>query len=574
MQRRLAASLLVIVAALSCERGEAPTTALDAGVVASPEAHAADVGAEVLRRGGNAVDAAVAVQFALAVTNPYGGNIGGGGFVLIHDSASGEGTVYALDFRETAPAAAHRDMFLGEDGEVVPGESLYTHRASGVPGTVAGMWEMHRRFGRLDWAALVEPAAKLAADGFALDAWTAESIAEARKRLENLDEERRRHIDFSRYFRGGEGDRLVQAELAATLERIAERGPDDFYRGETARLIDEEMRRGGGLVTLSDLDGYRAVWRTPVEGDYRGHRIVSMPPPSSGGIALVQMLNMLEQFKRQPARSTRRVHVLAEIEKRAFADRSVFLGDPDMADVPAEELTSDEYARRRAAGISFDRKTDPATIRAGEVPVLARESAATTHFSVVDRRGMAVSCTTTLNAGYGSGIVVDGAGFLLNNEMDDFSSKPGVPNLYGVTGDEANAIAPGKRMLSSMSPTLVFHPDGSFWMALGSPGGPTIFTTVMQVIVAKIDDGATLQEAIDAPRAHHQWPPRSNESDPVFVESREPYRQPDHVLGGLRALGYDVVERKSIGDVQAVEVDGRHAIGVADERRAGGVARE
>ncbi len=523
---------------------------LEGGVVASPEPHASSVGAEVLRRGGNAVDAAVAVQFALAVTYPAAGNLGGGGFMMVHTK---EGEV-AIDYRETAPAAAHRDMFLDGKGEVVPGLSLDSHKASGVPGSVAGMWLAHRKFGTLPWKALLEPAIRLAEEGWVLDAWSARSFAAER-----------RH-NFRDTFRGREGDRLVQKDLGATLRRIAADGRDGFYKGETARLLVEEMERGGGLITAGDLAAYEAKLRTPVEGTYRGLRVVSMPPPSSGGVALLQLLNMLEGF--EPAKlghhSAAHLHVVAEIEKRVFADRSEYLGDPDFHDVPVARLISKAYAAGRAKGISLAARTAPSAVTHG-----SREREETTHFSVVDRKGNAVANTTTLNGGYGSGVVVRGAGFLLNNEMDDFSAKPGVPNLYGVIGREANAIAPGKRMLSSMTPTFVFR-DGALWLVLGTPGGPTIFTSVFQVIVNRADFGMPLDRAVAAPRFHHQWPPLRREEDPIRVETGfDPA-----VLEALRAKGYAIQDRGKLGDVHAIEVASARAVGVSDPRGIGRVAVE
>jgi len=531
-----------------------PVPALARGVVAAPESVAAEVGAATLRAGGNAVDAAVAIQFALAVTDPRAGNLGGGGFMLVHTD-SGD---FAVDYRETAPAAATRDMYLDAAGNVVPGLSLATHRAAGVPGSVAGMWLAHRRFGSLPWRRLLAPAIRLAERGWRIDAHTAADFAAERPG------------GFRDHFHGAAGALLVQPELAATLRRIAAAGPDGFYRGETARLIVAEMRRGGGLVTLDDLARYRAVMRAPLAGTYRGLRVVSMPPPSSGGVALLQLLNLLEP--REPARlgqgSAAFLHLVAEMEKRVFADRAEHLGDPDLVRVPVDSLLSKAYAALRGADIAPDRRTPPAAIHAGAV---RHESEQTTHFSVVDRHGDAVANTTTLNDSYGSGIVVRGAGFLLNDEMDDFSARPGVPNLYGVTGGEANAIAPGKRMLSSMCPTFVYR-DGRLWLVLGSPGGPTIFTTVFQVIVNRVDFGMTLAEAVGAPRFHHQWPPGDPALDPIDVERG---REPDAaVRGALEALGYVLRPRSPIGDVQAIEISGGRATGVSDPRHDGHVAVE
>jgi gamma-glutamyltranspeptidase/glutathione hydrolase len=543
--RTIVAGLLFLSACAS-----PPTLpALDRGVVASPEPHASEAGAAVLREGGNAVDAAIAIQFALAVTFPNAGNLGGGGFMLVR-TASGE---TALDYRETAPAAAHRDLYLDEKGDVVPGLSLDTAKAAGVPGSVAGMWLAHRKFGTLPWKRLLEPAIRLAEEGWVLDHWSAASFA--RERRNNTRD----------YFKGAAGGLLLQKELASTLRRISESGHDGFYGGETARLIVDEMKRSGGILTLQDLSAYEAKLRTPIEGSYRGLRIVSMPPPSSGGVALLQLLNMMEPREIKPLgfHSAAHLHLVAEIEKRVFADRTEHLGDADFVSVPARQLIAKDYAAERMKNFSPEKRTDPGAITHGAMP---KESNETTHFSVVDKWGNAVANTTTLNGGYGCGLVVRGAGFLLNNEMDDFSAKPGVPNLFGVTGREANAIAPGKRMLSSMCPTFVFK-EGKLWLVLGTPGGPTIFTTVFQVIVNRVDFGIPLAEAISAPRFHHQWPPLRKESDPIFTEQ-------GFAPIGLIGLGYTILPRGKIGDVQAIELLEHSALGVSDPRGIGRVVGE
>jgi gamma-glutamyltranspeptidase/glutathione hydrolase len=521
----------IIPARAPAEPAPPPRPIVERGAVAAPEPLASEVGAEILRRGGNAVDAAIAVGFAIAVTFPSAGNLGGGGFMLIH--LEGGHDDEAIDYRETAPAAATRDMFLDARGKVVEGLSTSSHKASGVPGTVAGLWLAHQRHGTLPWRELVMPAVALA---------RADRVYDPKVPAE------------------------AQRQLAATLERIAEKGRDGFYLGETARLVAEEMRRGGGLITEADLAGYQAKVRPPVSGTYRGYQVVSMPPPSSGGVILIQMLQMLEGF--DPARlghnTTGYLHLCAEIEKLAFADRAAWMGDSDFYDVPVATLISKAYARKRAAAIDPARRTDPGTIHEGA----ARESTQTTHFSIVDRWGNAVANTTTLNDSHGSGIIVGGAGFLLNNEMDDFSLKPGVPNMYGVTGGEANAVAPGKRMLSSMSPTFVYRPDRTLWLVLGTPGGPTIFTTVFQVIVNRIEHELPLAEAVAAPRFHHQWPPREKGRDVVTAEKGVDTR-------GLEELGYQIVVRR-IGDVHAVEIDraARRALAVSDPRGTGKASYE
>jgi len=561
MSRRRILALVAILAA-ACAAGPAaglaapvaPPPGIDRGVVAAPESLAAEVGAAVLRRGGNAVDAAVAVHFALAVTFPNAGNLGGGGFLLVHTD-SGE---VAIDYRETAPAAASRDMYLDAGGGVIEGPSLDTHLAAGVPGSVAGMWLAHRRFGTLPWRDLLAPAIELAERGWRLHRWTARTFAEESRN------------NFRDYFHGAAGDLLVQRELAATLRRIAEHGRDGFYRGEIARLLVEEMRRGGGRITADDLAGYEPRLREPVAGTYRGCRVVSMPPPSSGGVALLGLLNLLERFRPDSLGhdSPAYASLVAELESRVFADRAEYLGDPDFTAVPVARLASKAYAAARAADLAPGRRTPPDSVRAGAV---LPESEQTTHFSIVDRHGNAVACTTTLNDRYGSGIVVRGAGFLLNNEMDDFSAKPGAPNLYGVTGGAANAIAPGKRMLSSMTPTFVFR-DGRLWLVLGSPGGPTIFTTVFQVIANLVDFRMSLADAVVAPRFHHQWPPRERGADVLYYERDRPL--PAATREGLAALGYVPRERDPLGDVQAIAIGDGRAAGASDPRGIGYVARE
>ncbi len=545
--------LLLVSLALGTSCAGPALPPLPGGVVASPEPHASEVGAEVLRRGGNAVDAAIAVHFALAVTFPNAGNLGGGGFMLVRM----DGKEAALDYREAAPSAAHRDLFLDERGNVVPGMSLNTARAAGVPGSVAGMWLAHRRFGSLPWRDLVAPSVRLAREGWVVDPRSAQSFAAERRN------------NAPDYLRGKAAERFVQEELAATLGRIAEGGRDGFYRGETARLLVEEMKRSGGLISLEDLAGYEARERAPVQGTYRGLRVVSMPPPSSGGIALLQLLNMMEGFDPGTLahNGPEHVHLVAELEKRVFADRAEHLGDPDFHAVPVARLVDKAYARERARGVRPGLRTPPAEVAAGRFPAEPEE---TTHFSVVDKWGNAVANTTTLNGSYGCGIVVRGAGFLLNNEMDDFSAKPGVPNMFGAVGGAANAIAPGKRMLSSMTPTFVFR-DGRLWLVLGTPGGTTIFTTVFQVIVNRVDFGMPLPEAVAAPRFHHQWPPLRKDADPVQFE-----RPPEGVpRRALEAMGYAVVPRGKIGDVHALEIEaGRLATGESDPRGIGKVAFE
>ncbi len=473
-------------------------------MVVSAHVEASKAGVEVLRAGGNAVDAAVATGFALAVVFPVAGNIGGGGFLVVRDP---DGAATSYDYRETAPAAATRDMFLDANGKFVPERSQRGHLASGTPGSVAGLVTAHRRHGRLPLARVMAPAIRLAAQGFAL---TDEDAG-------MLNGYRRAFLAFpstARYFtrqdstRGyAEGERFVQADLARVLRRIAAQGADGFYRGVTADLIVAEMRRGGGLITHADLAAYRAVERPVVVGRYRGHRILTMGPPSSGGVALLQLLGSVEPANVRALgwNAAATVLLMGEAMRRAYADRAEYLGDPDFTRVPVAELTAAPYLAARMASFRPDTVTTSASLGHGDP--FAGERMETTHYSVVDRDGRAVSVTTTINGGFGNFVVVGGGGFFLNNEMDDFSAKPGVPNMFGLVGAEANAVAPGKRMLSSMTPTIVEDPAGRLRMITGTPGGSTIITTVFQTILNVVDHGMDVQQAVDAPRVHHQWLP-------------------------------------------------------------------
>jgi gamma-glutamyltranspeptidase/glutathione hydrolase len=456
-----------------------------------------------MQQGGNAYDAAVAVQFALAVALPVAGNVGGGGFLVYRDHAGPAGT---LDFRETAPATASRDMYLDAQGNVVPGRSTAGALAVGTPGTVAGMEVLHKKLGKLPWAKLVAPAVRLAAHGLAL----------TEKEAAGLN---RTQADFIKYNAGSppvfvratawqKGDTLKQPELAAVLLRIQQQGRAGFYQGRTAELLLAEMKKGGGLITQQDLDAYQPKWRTALHGSYRGYDVLTMPPPSSGGVALLQILQMLEpsNLGKLGYHTPAAVALITEAERRAYADRATYLGDPDFGNVPVAQLLAKDYNKQRFATLRPEGQATPsAQITAG--PGLPRyESDQTTHYSIVDAQGNAVSCTTTLNGAYGSKVVVAGAGFLLNNEMDDFSSKAGVPNSYGLVGGVANAIAPGKRMLSSMTPTILTK-GGKLFLVTGSPGGSTIITSVLQSILAVVDYGADAEQAVAAPRLHHQWLP-------------------------------------------------------------------
>jgi gamma-glutamyltranspeptidase/glutathione hydrolase len=525
------------------------------GMVSSQNAHASEVGAQVLADGGNAVDAAVAVGFALAVTLPRAGNLGGGGFMLVHDAAADE--TVAIDYREAAPRRANRDMFLDEDGNVDPERARFSHLSAGVPGTVAGLWRAHRDYGTLPWKRVVEPAIRLARDGFEVTYDLAGLLASRKERMCRLEA-------ACRYFYkpGGEpyqpGERLMQPDLADTLQLIAEEGPDTFYKGAIADKIVAEMGRGGGFVDAESLAAYEPVVRDPARGTYRGYEVLTMPPPSSGGIHVVQMLNILENFPVAEfgSGSADAIHVLAETARLAYADRSKHLGDPDYYDVPADWLMSKAYARQLAATIDMKRARPSSEVAPGVPP--AYESPDTTHFSVMDRDGNVVSNTTTLNFSFGSGIAVAGAGFLLNNEMDDFSAKAGVPNAFGLLGGEANEIERGKRPLSSMTPLIVLD-DGDVWFATGSPGGSRIITTVLQMVVNVIDHGMNIAEAEAAPRMHHQWYP-----DVLQLESGF---SPD-TIRILEARGHEIAATQwSMGSLQTVAFKDGVFRGSSDPRR-------
>jgi len=526
-----------------------------AGMVASQNRLASDVGAAVLADGGNAVDAAVAVGFSLAVTLPRAGNLGGGGFMLLYEASSGESV--AIDYREKAPPGAERDMFLDADGNVDNERVRFSHLASGVPGTVAGLYEAHRRYGRLPWKRLVEPAVRQARDGIVVSYDMAEMLKARRDSL------CRNAVTCAYYYKaGGEpyepGERIVQKDLAKTLERIAKQGADGFYKGHTAALIAEEMKRGGGLVDEASLADYRPAFREPLRGEYRGHTIVTMPPPSSGGVHVLQMLNILEHFPvaELGAGGADNVHLLAEVERQAFADRSKYLGDPDFFEVPVAWLASKDYAAEIAARIDLAHARKSEDVAPGVAPV--HESEDTTHFSIMDADGNVVANTYTLNFSFGSGIAVPGAGFLLNNEMDDFVAKAGVPNAFGMLGDEANAVAAGKRPLSSMTPTIVFAGEKP-WFATGSPGGSRIITTVLQMIVNVIDHGMNFAEATAAPRMHHQWYPDVLQLEAGF--------SPD-TIRLLRERGHVVEEsRAAMGSLQSVGVSNGVYQGASDPRR-------
>ncbi|MGC0151965.1 gamma-glutamyltransferase [Chromobacterium vaccinii] len=521
------------------------------GAVASPDRYGAEVAARILKEGGNAVDAAVATAFALAVTYPEAGNIGGGGFMTLYQG----GKPYFLDYRETAPKAAGRDMYLDKDGKVVPGMSLVGARAAGVPGTVMGLWQAHQRFGRLQWKQLLQPAIGYAENGFTV----ADKQFQYRGEAVQLFAGKTNFADYFGKMKGGETFR--QPELAATLKRIASYGAFDFYHGDTAKLLIAQMRRDKGLITADDLRSYRARWREPIRIDWRGNAVYTAPPPSSGGIALAQLLEIKQQrasdFTGVALNSARYIHLLAEIEKRVFADRADYLGDPDFARVPTAELTDPAYLKRRAAEIRPDSISPTPDVKPG------LETRQTTHFSIVDRWGNAVSNTYTLNFDFGSGVVVKGAGFLLNDEMDDFSAKPGVANAFGVVGKDANAIAPGKRMLSSMAPTIVTR-DGKVTLVIGTPGGSRIFTSIFQVLSNLYDFKLPLQQAVAAQRVHHQLLPK----DTIFYDEYAPLGGP--AADELKSMGYTLKDQGwRMGDIQAVRVDGDKTETASDPRGRG-----
>jgi gamma-glutamyltranspeptidase / glutathione hydrolase len=514
-------------------------------MVASANVIASQVGVDILKRGGNAVDAACAVGLALAVVYPAAGNLGGGGFMLIRMA---DGHAVAIDYRETAPAAAQRTMYLDSAGNIIPNASLVGYRAAGVPGTVAGLGLAQQKYGVLHWSEVVEPARRLAAQGFRVSDALASSLRGSRN-LARFPESKRLFLKDGRYYK--EGETFRQPELAATLGRIQEQGPREFYTGLTAQQIIDDMKANGGLITKTDLEFYHAVEREPLHGSYRGYDVLTMPPPSSGGAALLEMLNILEphDLGGMGYNSSQTDHLLIEAMRRAFADRAEFMGDPDFGAVPVRGLISKAYAAEVAKTIDPAHATPSAQVGHGRPQPY--ESPQTTHFSVVDAAGNAVSNTYTLNFGYGSCATVRGAGFLLNDEMDDFTSKPGVPNGFGLIQGEANAIGPRKRPLSSMTPTLLTR-NGKLFLVIGSPGGPTIINTVLQVISNVMDHGMDLARAIAAPRLHHQWLP-----DRVQAE---PFALPQDVLTALRSMGHTIsapngAHGERWGDAEGILVD-------------------
>lgn len=541
--------LLALVVSVSLNMGIAGAAAYPplkdktTGLVVSSHELANSIGKDVLDRGGNAVDAAVAVGYALAVVHPAAGNIGGGGFAVIHMA---DGKSICLDFREKAPLAATRDMYLDKDGNVVPGLSTLGYKAAGVPGTVAGMNAMLEKYGTMKLSDLMAPTIELADKGYRINARQELSLAEFADDMAKFASSRRYFLkaDGSSY---KEGELFVQNDLAETLRLISANGPDAFYKGKVADILVADMKENGGLITREDLEKYHVVWREPVKGSYRGYDIVSMSPPSSGGTHIVQMLNVMENVNigELGFASSQAIHVMAEAMRYAYADRSEYMGDPDYVDVPADKLASKEYAKQIYEKILANRnKATPSSEVKPGLPL--KEGNNTTHYSVVDKWGNAVAVTYTINESYGSAAAVMGAGFLLNNEMDDFAAKAGVPNIYGLVGNDANCIVPEKRPLSSMSPTIVLK-DGKLFMLAGSPGGSRIITTTLQVISNVIDHGMDISEAVMAPRVHMQWLP-----DELRVEK---YGLSKDVENALKAMGYDIQVKLPMGDVNAILVD-------------------
>jgi len=533
--RKISTYLLLVVLLLqACTKPQ--TTSLELvstnGMVVSAHPEASRAGLEILKAGGNAVDAAITVQFALAVVLPAAGNIGGGGFMVLRQA---NGQINGLDYREMAPARAHRDMYLDAQGNVIPKLSIEGHLAAGVPGTVDGMVKAHQQYGSLPWAQLVQPAVDLAAKGFAITEKEANGLNNHQAAFRKFNEP----VNvFLKDIAWKAGDLLVQQELGQTLARIRDQGRAGFYEGETARLLVAEMTQGNGFISAEDLQKYEAKWRTPVTGAYRGYKVISMAPPSSGGIALLQLLQMVEPYPlgKYGWNKAKTIHLLTEAERRVYADRSEYLGDPDFYKVPVAQLTQPQYLASRMQNFDANKATPSQEIKPGLLT--GKEHEETTHFSVVDKAGNAVSVTTTLNGSYGNYVVVDGAGFLLNNEMDDFSAKPGVPNMFGLVGSAANAITPQKRMLSSMTPTIL-EKDGKLFMVIGTPGGSTIITSVFQTILNVLDHGMSMQEAVSAKRVHSQWLPDEirYEKDALSNKTVKQLQQKGHTLKETGNMG-------------------------------------
>ncbi len=526
----------------------------EAGAVASPDYYGAIAAKEMLSKDGNAVDAAVATAFTLAVTYPEAGNIGGGGFMTLWI----EGQPYFLDYREVAPSKADKDMFLDDKKNVIDNLSLYSHKASGVPGTVAGMWAVHQRFGRLSWKEVMAPAIRFANDGFRVN-------KQLITRYQEIEPTAPANGYFKHYFGSmQEGQMFKQPELGKVLERIAMQGSDGFYKGETAKLIAEQMAKNDGLITESDLANYQAKWRDPLVANWQDMQVVTAPPPSSGGVGLIQLLSMKQElandFEGVKVNSSKYIHLMAEIEKRVFADRAEYMGDPDFVIVPVSQLINTHYMSQRAKQVNPKSISNTEQVKPG---LDNGEKLQTTHFSIVDKWGNAASNTYTLNGWFGSAVVVQGTGIILNNEMDDFSSKPGVANQFGVVGKDANAIEPNKRPLSSMTPSI-FIKDNNVVMVIGTPGGSRIFTSIFQVVTNVFDNHMTLIQAVQAPRYHHQLLP----SNVIYIESFQ-NNVPKQLKTELEQMGYSFYQQDFSGDIQVIKITNNKPDAVSDIRGRG-----
>jgi gamma-glutamyltranspeptidase/glutathione hydrolase len=549
LQKKITSEILISAIAvsftlLSCAKEEALPNAIqgeiaDHAMIVSAREEASKIGIEIIRSGGNAFDAMMATEMALAVTYPFAGNLGGGGFMVYRMA---DGSTGSIDYREKAPAAASRDMYLDKNGAVIAGLSTQGAMASGVPGTIAGIFEAQAKFGKLTVARILQPVIDLAENGFVVSARQALRLAQLR---ETFIEVNGPETFFGKEIK--EGDTLKIPVLAATLRRIALNGRDEFYIGETAKVIAAHLKAKGGIITETDLASYEAVWRDPIEFSYKDLKIISMAPPSSGGVTIAQIFGMIEPYSigQYSFHGTEHIQLLVEAERRAYADRNYYLGDPDFVSIPVAELTAVDYLKFRMEGFSFDKATKSEDIAAGEIAFA--ESMETTHYSIVDADGNAVSVTTTLNGAYGSKLYIDELGFFINNEMDDFSSKAGVPNMFGLIGAEANSIAAGKRMLSSMTPTIV-EKDGKLWMVVGTPGGSTIITSVVQTILNVYEFEMGMQEAVETPRFHHQWLPDLVSFEPDSFDSL--------LIANLKSKGYQIMENNNpiIGKVDAILV--------------------
>ena len=531
-------------------------------IVASQHEIASRIGVEVMKKGGNAVDAAIATALALAVVYPEAGNLGGGGFMLMRFK---DGKTAAIDYREMAPQAASRDVYLDADGKLIKGEGSSTigYRAAGVPGTTAGMEMAFKKYGsgKIKWSELVEPARKLAEDGYVLSYRLANLFKSYSRNLEKYEDSKRIFLNGGKFY--DEGDVFKQPDLAQTLLRIQTNGAKGFYEGETARLIAADMKAHNGLMTLEDLKNYQPKERTPLQGTYRGYKIISMPPPSSGGIVLLQSLNMLEKYdlRAMGYNSAEKYHLLTEVLRRSFADRAEFMGDPDFANVPVSQLLDKNYLEKRGETIDLTKASKSSEIGHGEI--VGKESMDTTHFTVVDADGNVVTNTYTINDLYGSAVTAKGTGVLLNDEMDDFAAQPGKANMFGLIQGEKNSVQPKKRPLSSMTPAIVLRKDGSLWFAAGARGGPRIITTVLQIIINMIDHDMNIQEAIDAPRIHHQWFP-----DEILFE---PYGMSPDTRSVLEKMGHNFADKPTnIASATGISVDEKGVrFGAIDSRSDG-----